>query len=129
VLEWPALGPLKTRLSRLLAALTRPPKKPSKAEILAAQRKAAAEARLKRDMEALRKWQEKQAAQRRQSSSPAGASDRVGQPKRSPLKAVDNTPTFDAARAVSKPFTAPPKAQSSLFAYFGKQDRQQQHQH
>ena len=128
VLEWPALGPLKTRLSRLLAALTRPPKKPSKAEILAAQRKAAAEARLKRDMEALRKWQEKQAAQRRQSSSPAGASDRVGQPKRSPLKAVDNTPTFDAARAVSKPFTAPPKAQSSLFAYFGKQDRQQ-HQH
>ena len=121
VLEWPALGPLKTRLSRLLAALTRPPKKPSKAEILAAQKKAAAEARLKRDMEALRKWQEKQAAQRRQSSSPAR------QPKRSPLKAVDNMPTFDAARAASKPFTAPPKAQSSLFAYFGKQDRQQHH--
>jgi len=70
----------------LLQALLRPPKKPSKAEILAAQKKAATEARLKRDMEALRMWQTKQ-AQRRRSTSPKSKTSTPR--KRSPLKQVN----------------------------------------
>jgi len=106
VLPWPTAAALKTRLARLLKALSRPPKKPSKAEILAAQRKAAAEARLKRDMEALRAWQRKQAA--------AGGGSRSGTTPtgtRSPLKRVFDNPN------VAKPL--PATKQQSIREFFG----------
>ena len=114
VLTWPTAAALKTRLARLLKALLRPPKKPSKAELLAAQRKAAAAARLKRDMEALRAWQRKQAAAAGGSSStgttPTGT--------RSPLKRVfDNTNVAN----VAKP--QPSTTQQSIRAFFGGESR------
>ncbi len=121
VREWPDVAPLKTRLTRLLAAMLRPPKKPSKAEIIAARKKAAADAALKRDMEALRRWQE-QVRMRRQSTSPLKEEHENVQ-KRSPLKPV-------AANARPMHAPAPSKTtQQSLFSFFGdKASAQRPHQ-
>ena len=112
VLTWPTAAVLKTRLARLLKALSRPPKKPSKAELLAAQRKAAAAARLKRDMEALRAWQRKQAA------ASGGSTGTTPTGTRSPLKRVfDNTNVAN----VAKP--QPSTTQQSIRAFFGGESR------
>ncbi|CEF98466.1 Helicase, C-terminal [Ostreococcus tauri] len=95
---WPAATRLKTRLMRLLQALLRPPKRPSKAELLAAQRKAAAEAKLKRDMEVLRMWQEK-----RKATTPTSGNQ--PSPKRAPLGDSNSNK---------------PQHQASLYAFFNK---------
>jgi len=88
----------------------RPPKKPSKAELIAAQRKADAEARLKRDMDALRMWQESVRAQKTPSST---------EPKRSPLQTV-STNVNSAANGPAKQ----QQQQASLHAFFQRQERE-----